>query len=141
MSRKLHEILLMIAFLVITSTAGAAQDQDQKAAALEAAEAWLAQVDAGDYGASWDSAAPYFQAAIPRDQWAQTLNGVRKPLGQVQSRRLHSATYATELPGAPDGQYVVIQFESSFTHKKTAVETVTPMLDAGRWRVSGYFIK
>ena len=46
------------------------------------------------------------------------------------------------LPGAPDGEYVVIQYESSFEHKQSAIETVTPMLDTdGKWRVSGYFIK
>jgi hypothetical protein len=45
------------------------------------------------------------------------------------------------LPGAPDGEYVVIQFESSFEKKKSAVETVTPMLEKdGKWRVSGYYI-
>ena len=53
------------------------------------------------------------------------------------SKKLH-----TSLPGAPDGQYVVIQFKSSFTNKKTTIETVTPMLDKdGKWRVSGYYIK
>jgi hypothetical protein len=46
------------------------------------------------------------------------------------------------LPGAPDGEYVVIQFATSFENKKSAIETVTPMLDSdGEWRVSGYFIK
>jgi hypothetical protein len=44
--------------------------------------------------------------------------------------------------GIPDGQYVVIQFITSFTNKKPAIETVTPMLDSdGIWRVSGYYIK
>jgi hypothetical protein len=44
--------------------------------------------------------------------------------------------------GPPDGEYVVIQFETSFENKKSAIETVTPMLDQdGKWRVSGYFIK
>jgi hypothetical protein len=53
-----------------------------------------------------------------------------------------STTYATELPGAPDGEYVVIQFAASFKAKKSAVETVTPMKDEdGSWRVSGYYIK
>ena len=34
------------------------------------------------------------------------------------------------------------RFESSFEHKASAVETVTPMKDAdGTWRVSGYYIK
>jgi hypothetical protein len=46
------------------------------------------------------------------------------------------------LPGAPDGEYVVIQFETSFENKKSAIETVTPMIEInGGWRVSGYFIK
>jgi hypothetical protein len=46
------------------------------------------------------------------------------------------------LPGAPDGKYVVIQFESSFSNKKAAIETVTLMMDSDvKWRVSGYFIK
>ncbi len=44
--------------------------------------------------------------------------------------------------GAPDGEYVVIQFETSFEHKRSAIETVTPMMDRdGKWRVSGYYIK
>ncbi len=48
----------------------------------------------------------------------------------------------TSMPGAPDGEYVIIQFESSFANKKSAVETVTPMKDEnGVWRVSGYYIK
>jgi ribosomal protein S17E len=37
---------------------------------------------------------------------------------------------------------VIIQYDSSFENKKSAVETVTPMLDKdGKWRVSGYYIK
>jgi hypothetical protein len=58
------------------------------------------------------------------------------------SRKLKSKKYTTSLPGAPDGKYVVIQYETSFEHKKSAIETVTPMLDKdGKWRVSGYYIK
>ena len=70
------------------------------------------------------------------------VRAVRDPLGKVTTRKLKSATYTKSLPGAPDGEYVVIQYESSFEHKQSAVETVTPMLDKdGKWRVSGYFIK
>jgi hypothetical protein len=46
------------------------------------------------------------------------------------------------LPGAPDGKYVVVQFDTSFQRKKSALETVTPMMEKdGKWRVSGYYIK
>jgi len=55
---------------------------------------------------------------------------------------LKSASYTKTLPGAPDGEYVVIQYDSSFEHKQSAVETVIPMLDKdGQWRVSGYVIR
>ena len=48
----------------------------------------------------------------------------------------------SSIPGAPDGEYVVIQFKTSFENKKSGIETVTPMLDKdGKWRVSGYYIK
>jgi hypothetical protein len=47
----------------------------------------------------------------------------------------------SSLPGAPDGSYVVIELSTSFEKKAEAIETVTPMLEEGVWRVSGYFIR
>jgi hypothetical protein len=70
------------------------------------------------------------------------VKAVRAPLGKLVSRKLKSRQYAESLPGAPDGKYVVIQYDTVFENKKSAVETVTPMQDAdGAWRVSGYYIK
>ena len=83
-----------------------------------------------------------FKAAVTEKEWEQKVEAARGPLGALFSRKLKSAQYKTELPGAPDGQYVVIQYDSSFANKKSAVETVTPMLDKdGQWRVSGYYIR
>ena len=115
---------------------------DPEDAAVKAAEEWLALVDSGEYSKSWSQAAELFKNAITEEQWGRSLSGVRKSLGEVVSRTKTSAQYATSLPGAPDGEYVVIQFETSFTNKESAVETVTPMKDPdGTWRVSGYYIK
>ena len=64
------------------------------------------------------------------------------PLGHVISRKLEAAQHATELPGAPDGEYVVIRFRTTFDHTRDATETITPMKQAdGSWRVSGSFIR
>ena len=64
------------------------------------------------------------------------------PLGELISRTIKNSTYTTSLPGAPDGEYVVIQFSTSFAKKMQIIETVTPMLEKdGVWRVSGYYIK
>ncbi len=121
-----------------SSMAGAEKEK----AAVAAAKLWLALIDDDQYGESWETAAAYFKSAITKDKWQQTLTAVRKPLGKLVSRELSSKTYMQSLPGAPDGEYVVIQFATSFENKKSATETVTPVLDSdGIWRVSGYYIK
>jgi opacity protein-like surface antigen len=134
---------LVCAGIVAAMTAAPAGAADTpEDLAQSAAESWLKLTDAGDAGASWDQAARFFKAAVTREQWTQALAGVRPPLGKVVSRKVMSRRYSEKAPGAPDGKYVTIRYETVFANKASAVETVTPMLDAdGIWRVSGYFIR
>lgn len=128
--------------LILTAVTGMAEEPEKEKAAVAAAEKWLDIVDEGKYGESWQEAAEYFRNAVRQKQWEQAVQLARKPLGRLVSRQVKSATYKTSLPGAPDGEYVVIQFHTSFENKKAAIETVTPMIDKDRkWRVSGYYIK
>ncbi|MGD9174047.1 MAG: DUF4019 domain-containing protein [Desulfobacterales bacterium] len=128
--------------LVLCSSSLALAVEAKEAAALEAAKTWLTLVDNGHYGESWETAAAYFKSTVTKDYWQQAINAVRKLFGEPLSRKLGSITYTQSLPGAPDGEYVVIEIATSFEKKKHAVETVIPMLDSdGEWRVSGYFIK
>ena len=61
---------------------------------------------------------------------------------RVASRQLESKRYTTTLPGAPEGQYVVLQYKISFANNKSAVETVVLILgNDKKWRVSGYQIE
>jgi hypothetical protein len=140
---KKEIIALLVAsmvFLATLSAGGAGQNAEE--AALKASGRWLAMVDAGRYGESWDESAQVFRAALTKDKWKESLNAVRKPLGKLVSRSVKVKQYTTSLPGAPDGEYIVIQYTTSFENKKSAVETVTPMLDKdGTWRVSGYYIR
>jgi hypothetical protein len=139
MNRVVAGLLGLCLLLGIATVAGA--DAHKEKAVLLAAEEWLALVDGGDYGASWNEAARYFQQAVAKERWEQSLQTARKPLGKLLFRKVKSRTYRTLLPGAPEGQYVVIQFESSFENMTSAVETVTPMREKdGQWRVSGYYI-
>jgi hypothetical protein len=117
-------------------------DQASENAAEAAATKWLSLVDSGRYAESWKEAASLFKKQVTAEQWESAAHNARGPLGKLISRKLSTARYATSLPGAPDGEYVVIQYQSSFENKKSAVETVTPMKDKdGAWRVSGYYIK
>ena len=133
-------VLLSISGCSKTPTPGSSPAAEQ--AAIDAAQKWLSLVDGGQYSESWEQGAEYFRSAIPKAKWEQTIKAVRVPLGAQISRVVTSKQYTTSVPGAPDGQYVVIQFTTSFKNKKSATETVTPMLDKdGSWRVSGYYIK
>ena len=102
---------------------------------------WLSLVDRGDYDRSWEKTSELFKKNVTKTQWNTSLQGVRAPLGRLISRQAQTKTYTTNLSGAPDGEYVVITFSTSFENKVSATETVTPMLEDGRWRVSGYYIK
>jgi len=123
--------------------AAAAEPRDEAVKkAVTAANAWLALVDEGKYAESWQAAAEYLKSAVDKEDFEKSLKAARKPLGAMKSRKVRSAEYRTSLPGAPDGEYVVIQYNTSFENKKSAIETVTPMLEKDRgWRVSGYYIK
>lgn len=128
--------------MLLVAWSCAMADTGKKEAAKASALEWLQRVDEEAYADSWDSAADYFKNAVNKEQWVQMLRTVRTPLGRLLSRVPKRIAYRTSLPGAPDGQYVVIQFSTAFENKQSAIETVTPMLDAdGKWRVSGYYIK
>jgi hypothetical protein len=131
---------LAIIYSLIAPVAVAQDDNTQ--AAQQSAERWLAIVDKGDYADSYDEAASIFKLAITKADWVQKVRAARGPLGKLESRKLKHAQYETSLPGAPDGKYVVILYDTSLENKKSAMETIVPTLDRdGRWRVSGYFIR
>jgi hypothetical protein len=139
-SKGLFSIACVI--LILLSWMPALASEADEKTAMEASDTWLKLIDNNQYVKSWETAAELFKNAVGKEQWNQSLNAVRKPLGKVIKRTVRSKQYAMSLPGAPDGEYVVIQYETSFENKKSSVETVTPMLDKdGKWRVSGYYIK
>ena len=110
--------------------------------ATAAAETWLGHVDAGDYAGSWREASAYVQGAITEQAWVASLTRVRTPMGPLLSRQLTQVQHTTSVPGAPDGDYVVIQFDTRFEHKQAAVETVTFLQEKkGEWKAAGYYIK
>jgi len=132
-------IAVWVALLTLNTQVQAANDTSQAEAA---ADQWLALIDSGKYGDSWDQAATVFKAALPREQWVSAMQSMRTQLGKTNARSRTTSNYTTTLPGAPAGEYVVIQFQSDFAKKNGALETVTPMKDDnGAWKISGYFIR
>lgn len=133
--------VIALASLASFATAGAA-DSDATAEATAAAREWLSVVDAGQYGQSWDEASAFFKQHVSKSNRERAVGDVRRQTGAMKTRELESAQPAHQLPGVPDGDYVVIVYRSSFAAAPAATETVTPMRDPdGHWRVAGYFVK
>jgi hypothetical protein len=150
-SMKIVLVGCILMGIVFASTSFSAQERPKEGAqaqptaeqmASQVSGSWLDLIDSADYSASWRSAAAVFQAAVTEEKWVSTMKAVRDPLGKLRVRKLQSATYTTLLPGVPDGDYVVILYETSFEHKQTAQETVIVSREKDMvWRVAGYYIK
>jgi hypothetical protein len=142
----------IVACLVGVLGAGVAFAADTpEDAAQAAAESWLRLVDTGDYGASWERAAPALKSAIKQAEWSETAGSARAPLGRLGSRTLKSREYTEKAPTTRviggrayswgNGRYVILHYEAAFANKTSAAETVTAMADSdGAWRVAGYSI-
>lgn len=142
MKNRIYLITLFIIMGLSSASHAEKTTSENEKLAVAAANDWLKIVDADEYENSWTNAASFFKEKITSSGWKKAVSEVRKPLGKLVSRKMKSSTYSTQLPGAPKGEYVVIQFETSFENKKSGIETITPMLDKDKkWRVSGYFIK
>ncbi len=115
--------------------------EEAEKSAIASAIEWLNLVDEGRYDQSWDESASLFKTEVSKDQWQGLLKTNRSPLGKVLTRKLKLKHYTKSMPGAPEGDYVVLQYETAFEKKPSILETLTPMLDKdGKWRVMNYYI-
>ncbi|HEX7070110.1 MAG TPA: DUF4019 domain-containing protein [Rhodothermales bacterium] len=107
-----------------------------------AATAWIALVDSADYVSSWDEAAPDFKANVSQQQWSQAAAQVRGALGTLQERTLARAERIAQIPGLPDGDYLLVEYVSRFAQMPRAIEThVMAFGEDATWRTIGYFVR
>ena len=66
------------------------------------------------------------------------MHASREPLGKILTRKLNSAAYTKTLPGAPDGEYVVIQYEAASSINNLRSKRLRPcwMMASGEYRVT-----
>ena len=138
----MKKILILLILLPLISLS---QNQDTvslKQSAIISVVNWLSEVDKMNYQSSYDNADELIKNALTNKEWNKTINYARDPLGEIISRELKSSKYLTEIPGGPDGMYVMVQFETSFQNKKNSLETITAKQGKDyKWIVAGYFIR
>lgn len=131
--------------VVILPTTLSAQATDESAAEQQAravAEPWLASLDQGRFDESWEVAAPVFQQGVTMEQWSERMRMTRETIGPVVARSFSRAAYASDLPNAPEGEYVMVEFLTRFENVDAAEEAVILIKgDDGAWRVAGASVR
>lgn len=121
--------------------AAPASSGESDSAGAHAAEEWAKLIDAQRWGESWQASGSLFRAQLTEAGWTAEVQPLRQQLGAVASRSLKSVSSATSLPGAPAGEYKIVQFATAFANKPDAVETVVLAREGSAWKVNGYFIR
>lgn len=122
-------------FLSLSSQAHA-NSSDAEAAAL----AWLEAIDSGQYEQAWETSSSLLKKPLSPHMLERTIGAARRDFGEVQSRRQVSVVRETSMPGAPRDDYAVLTFQTSFENRPQITETITPHLEEGTWKVSGYYL-
>ncbi|MDE2596395.1 MAG: DUF4019 domain-containing protein [Sphingomonadales bacterium] len=138
-------LIIAVAMFVSAPSGGDIAQTSQitasSAASLSAARSWAVLLDNQNWSESWVQSGMYFRSHISQEGWTASIRPVRMPLGAVTSRTFAKVTKATSLPGAPAGEYEILEFNANFANRRGAVETVVMAHEKSGWKVVGYFIR
>ena len=104
-----------------------------------AGQKWLTLLDDQNYRESWNQASSMFRSAVTQERWIAALTRSREPLGGVVSRTRSRLEFSKSLRGAPEGDYAILHFTTSFT-SKSVTERLTLVKEDGRWQTAAYGI-
>ncbi len=113
----------------------------QETSAINSGRQWAMLLDVQHWDESWTDAGVFFKSRIAQPRWVALVRSVRQPLGPVISRALQNVTGTSSPPGAPAGEYQILQFKTDFAQKHDAIETVTAVRERSGWHVVGYYIR
>lgn len=103
---------------------------------------WLALIDAGEYGKSWDAAAKTFQASVTRSGWILGMDQALRYYGKPLSRKCKDTIYAANPPGFAPGEYEILKFDVRLSNKGQGTEVISlEMQNNGKWLVAGYHLE
>jgi hypothetical protein len=132
-------LIAVVTLLGIAGAVLAAADPAADEASL-AGQKWLALLDDQKHEESWSQAGSLFRSGVTQEQWVASLRRFRDPLGALLSRTTARVDFAKTLRGAPDGDYAIIHFTTSFKNKSDITERLTLVKEDGKWQAAAYAI-
>ncbi len=107
--------------------------------AAAAAREELRRIDQGQYEESWSKGDALLQKITSKEEWVSLLKEMRQPFGKVNQRALKRETPAYDPKGLPEGEYMIIEYLTSFDKGAQREERLTLRRGSeGRWRVLTY---
>ena len=134
--------LIVLLLLLLCTSAVHAQESNILEKVESSARAWLGLIDSGEYKESWENASPLFKEKTSEVAWVKSITAIRTPRGAMNARYIATAGSTKSLSGLPDGDYVVLQFYTTFAEKGLALETITlTKTQDDTWQIAAYEIK
>lgn len=132
----MKKLLLLLTLMSVPAFAGPSTEEQ----AVASANDFVKLVDASQFDKAYDAFSSFGQKAVSKEQFVAMMKGVQDKIGTQTSRKLKSKQFSHQLPGAPKGDYWVIDYETNFSKKGPSVERVTSMLEGKTWKVGGYVL-
>lgn len=123
MFKDCRALALTVILLIFTAIPAGAALLSQTRAENQA-RGFLQQLDQGQSDESWQATSAHFQAINDQARWKIRQQVIRASYGPLLSRAFKNVSYRTSFSLSPDGEYVIVQFRSSYQNKAESIETV-----------------
>lgn len=135
-------LIIACSFIILVPFLKDEPDPEKVRRASVAAMDFLQLIDNGEFETARKEGAELLKQKVTLNGWIAKLDGVQTTLGSVIDREQIDVSYSTTAKDSPDGEYVMLTFNSKYKRKIDVKETIIVMLDKNRgWRVAGYFFK
>jgi len=121
---KGHRALALTTILLISLAIPADATLLSQSQAENQSRGFLKQLDQGQNDESWHAMSALFQAFTDQARWKTRQQVIRASYGPLISREFKNVSYRTTFSLSPDGEYVIVQFRSSYQNKSESIETV-----------------
>ncbi|MFO7767061.1 MAG: DUF4019 domain-containing protein [Pelovirga sp.] len=109
--------------------------------AVSAAERFARIIDSGNSSAAYSQASPLLRLVQKEQEFVSAIERAHLLLGPVQQRQLTALRSIGSYPRLPDGDYLIVQFETRTLHKNKAAEIILLRHQGGTWLVADYSIR
>jgi uncharacterized protein DUF4019 len=138
MKKQFVALLLLLFFTSVIH----ASDSDILEKVESSARSWLDLVDKDEYTESWRKSSAVLREKMSESDWVKSITAIRAPLGSAGARYIATAAQTKSWPKLPDGEYIVLQFYTTFSNKGLAMETIVLAKQQDEtWPVADYSVE